>query len=491
MMINTFYKKIFSNLNSSEIFFTHYKDKYTYRDLKNFCLKLFNTLGFLKNKRNKICIISEKSFELYASSFGVVLSNNIWVPISQSSPLERIFEITNDLKPDLFIFDNVNTLKMLRLKNFLKKKGINILLFDEIKQAKPIKRFPKSKFKKNDVAMIFFTSGSSGKSKGVKITQSGYIYSLLQQIKRLYFKRKKLIFGDYHDISFVISLNILFPCIYLKSTISPGLLMKDILFPIEHIERNNVNCLVTVPTNINRIRNYYKKIKNKLKLEILVLCGEPFYFDLMDYIINQKIAKDIFNCYGSTELSPWVFSHKVNKSDRKKYKNFSVVPIGKKFKNIKTKIIKNELYIGGPTLCHGYLDEKQNKLSFVEINKTRFYRTNDIVDNVEDIFFIKGRNDSVVKILGNRVELFEIDNQIRKVPLVKNCFVFLKEINDYEKYIFAVVEGTGVKEQNILNKLRKYLPNYMIPRQVKILKKFPVNKNNKIDRPKLKKFFDN
>ena len=122
MMINTFYKKIFSNLNSSEIFFTHYKEKYTYKDLKKLCLKLFNTLGFLKNKRNKICIISEKSFELYATSFGVVLSNNIWVPISQSSPLERIFEITNDLKPDLFIFDNVNTLKMLRLKNFFKKK---------------------------------------------------------------------------------------------------------------------------------------------------------------------------------------------------------------------------------------------------------------------------------------------------------------------------------------------------------------------------------
>ena len=137
------------------------------------------------------------------------------------------------------------------------------------------------------------------------------------------------------------------------------------------------------------------------------------------------------------------------------------------------------------------LMKNKNKLSFVEINKRRFYKTNDVVDNVEDIFFIKGRNDSVVKILGNRVELFEIDNQIRKVHLVKNCYVFLKEINDYEKYIFAVVEGTGVKEQNILNKLRKYLPNYMIPRQVKILKKFPVNKNNKIDRPKLKKFFDN
>ena len=135
--------------------------------------------------------------------------------------------------------------------------------------------------------------------------------------------------------------------------------MKDILFPIEHIEKNNINCLVTVPTNINRIRNYYKKIKIQFQIKNFCLCGEPFYFDLLDYIVNQKIAKDIYNCYGSTELSPWVFSHKISRQlDLIKYKNFSVVPIGKKFKNIKTKIIKNELYIGGPTLCHGYLDEE-------------------------------------------------------------------------------------------------------------------------------------
>ena len=40
-----------------------------------------------------------------------------------------------------------------------------------------LKEFPKLKFNKKDISMIFFTSGSTGKSKGVKITQSGYIYS--------------------------------------------------------------------------------------------------------------------------------------------------------------------------------------------------------------------------------------------------------------------------------------------------------------------------
>jgi D-alanine--poly(phosphoribitol) ligase subunit 1 len=488
-MIDNFYKKIQENLNSKDIFYKNYDEEYSYQDLKIYCLKLLNIFSFLKNKRNKICIISEKSFNLYASSIGIVLSNNTWIPFSQTSPLERIFENIEILKPDLFILDNINTLKMLRLKNFLKKKKINILLFNEIREAKPLKKFPKIKINKKDISMIFFTSGSSGKSKGVKISQFNYIYCLLQQVDRLYKNKKKLVFGDYHDISFVISLVILFPCLYLKGIISPGIKIKDILFPIEHIKKNNINCLITVPTNINRIINYYKKIKYNLKLEILILCGEPFYLDLLKYLFKQNISKEIHNCYGSTELSPWVFSHKTSKLDLIKYKDLSVVPIGKKFKNIKTKIIKNELYIGGPVLSEGYLMKDQDKKAYVNFDKQKFYKTNDIVKKINDIYFIKGRNDNIVKIFGYRVELFEIDNHIRNIPNVKNCFVFSKEIDQYEKHIFAIVEGSKIKEQLITSKLRKYLPNYMIPKQIKILKKFPVNKSNKIDRIKLKEFF--
>ena len=106
--------------------------------------------------------------------------------------------------------------------------------------------------------MIFFTSGSTGKPKGVQISYKGFIHSLQQQISEIYKNQKKLVFGDYHDISFIISLNILFPCIYLKGIISPGIDTKDILFPIDHAIQNNVNTLVTVPTTINRVRNYYK-----------------------------------------------------------------------------------------------------------------------------------------------------------------------------------------------------------------------------------------
>ena len=46
----------------------------------------------------KICILSEKCFELYAISVATVISNNIWVPISNTSPEERIYEIVELLR---------------------------------------------------------------------------------------------------------------------------------------------------------------------------------------------------------------------------------------------------------------------------------------------------------------------------------------------------------------------------------------------------------
>jgi len=488
-MVNKFFNKIVRNLESKDIFYRYYKNKYTYSDLKIFILKLSNILNFLPKKRNKICIISDKCFELYATSLGVVLTKNIWVPISTSSPELRIFEIIEELKPDLFIIQKISTLKMLRVKNYLKKKKIKFITFDEIKDSQSTTKIKVPRVENNDVSMIFFTSGSTGKPKGVQISYKGFIHSLQQQISEIYKNQKKLVFGDYHDISFIISLNILFPCIYLKGIISPGIDTKDILFPIDHAIQNNVNTLVTVPTTINRVRNYYKKISQKFKLKILILCGEPFYYEMLNYLYKKNFTKNIYNCYGSTELSPWVFCYKFNKSDMNAIKNINIVPIGSAFKGVFLKIIDEILYIGGSTLSLGYLNNHENKESFKVIGNKNYYKTNDLVKLKEKKYFVLGRSDSIVKISGYRVELFEIEKKIRKIESVTNTYIFAKEIDKYEKYICACVESDSLTEIFVKNQLKKVLPNYMIPKQIKILKKFPINKNFKVNRVELKKTF--
>ena len=179
-MISTFYKKIFKNLESDRTFYINDKESKTYKDLKGFYQKFVNIVSFLPAKRNKIFLLSEKSFELYAASISIVLSNNIWTPVSQTLPEDRIIDMVNILSPDLFIFDNFNTLKKLKLKNFLKKKKINVISFGDIFSSMPVKDYRVSKHKKTDTSMIFFTSGSTGKPKGVKISHGAFIFSLIK-----------------------------------------------------------------------------------------------------------------------------------------------------------------------------------------------------------------------------------------------------------------------------------------------------------------------
>ena len=67
--------------------------------------------------------------------------------------------------------------------------------------------------------------------------------------------------------------------------------------------------------------------------------------------------------------------------------------------------------------------------------------------------------------------------------------MFTKENFEKEKIICAAIEGKKINERSIVEKLKKSLPNYMIPKELKVLGKFPVNKNNKLDRTALKKLF--
>jgi D-alanine--poly(phosphoribitol) ligase subunit 1 len=487
-----FYKKIYSNLNSNKIFYTYNNIQYKYSDIKKIYEGLLGLLSNLKNTKKKsgkiIFVISNKSFEFYALSISIILSGNIWVPLSPRAPIKLIKKNIDILKPEIIFFDKKNILEQNTILRYIKKNKINHEIIENIYKYRKTKKISKTSFviKQNNTAMIFFTSGSTGEGKAVPISHKNYITCLKSQIKNIYKTEKKLVFGDFHESSFVIILVILFPCLYTKSTICPAIEKADILFPLNHINKNKINTLVTVPSYLHQIKNNFK---NKVKFKILILCGEPFYLDLLNFIINKKIAHNTYNCYGSTEVSPWVFFHRCKKSDLLKFKKLGLVPVGKKFNFVKTKIINEELYVAGDSLVNGYLNKKLNNEKFFNISGRQYFKTGDIIKKISGISIIKGRNDRVAKILGHRVDITEIELVLKKIINFKNCFVFVQNISEYEKIICAAIESSSYKEPFIKKKLKENLPSYMIPKKIIFLKKFPLNKNFKMDRLKISELF--
>ena len=472
-------------MNKKKIFYKYYDEKKSYFDLKTFFQKFKKRISV---KRIKIVTFSDKSFEMYASIISIFLSNNIWVPLSLSLPVDRLIKTLHASKARIIISEkNLKILKNIKLKKFIKKKRIKILTYDEINNCsnEVYQNLSVPKFNYNEISMIYFTSGSTGNPKGVPLTYKNFISCFLSKERILYKNSKNLIFGDYHDPSFVISLVILFPCFYLGSTISPSRNIFESLNPSKHIYLNNVNTLITVPSTINRIREDIKSSSLLRNISKIVMCGEPFRLDLAKFIIEKLNPKELYNFYGSTEVSPWIFYHRCLRKDLMIFKKFDLVPVGLPLKNVRVRIEKSELIVSGPVVAGGYLDSKQNLDTFFKHDGKIWYKTKDQVEIYKNRYFIKGRIDKVVKIQGYRVDLGDIEINIRKIKNIDEAIVFIKKTKNKKVLSCAIKSNLKIKKEFLLKKLSNSLPNYMIPKNISFYKKFPLNRSGKIDRKKI------
>ena len=128
-------------------------------------------------------------------------------------------------------------------------------------------------------------------------------------------------------------------------------------------------------------------------------------------------------------------------------------------------------------------DDKINKLK--DKNGIIWYKTKDVVTKKGNKVFVIGRNDSVVKVQGNRVELKGIESKIRLLSSVKNCLV---EYSIKSKKIIALIETSKKLKINFIHKyLVDNLPHYMIPKTFILIKNFPLNRSGKIDKNYLRK----
>lgn len=487
--ITKFFNICFKNLKSEDIFYKSYNKVFRYKDVGIFYRKFLFFLSKFDKDRKKIIVISNKRFELYACIISIIVSKNIWIPINPSFPKIRVQKIIDKINPDFLIVESLKNKSSESIIKICKKKKIKVIDFLTIKRIKSTKfDIIKKKVNSEDIAMIFFTSGSTGEPKGVKINYRGFLHSMYEQERILFKNKKNLIFGDYHDPSFVISLNILLLCFLTKNILSPSTNPYDSVMPINHIEKNQVNVLITVPSTILRIQKYIKEKKIKNNFELIIMCGEPFHLKLYKFILRSFKSKKIFNCYGSTELSPWVFSHKCERKKIYEYEKYAMIPIGKPFNFTNTMIRKKELLISGKMLSSGYLNSDENKNKFIKISNQLWYRTGDVAKITNDEFTIKGRLDKIIKVKGYRVDLMEIEKYIRDFDSNIRDVICFSKYNKNENQILSIIEiEKKISTDNLILFLKKFIPSYMIPKKIFYLKKFKVNKSGKIDKKNIVK----
>jgi acyl-coenzyme A synthetase/AMP-(fatty) acid ligase len=146
---------------------------------------------------------------------------------------------------------------------------------------------------------------------------------------------------------------------------------------------------------------------------------------------------------------------------------------------------EGELCVTGPQMASGYLDPADDEGRYLQFDGRSWYRTGDrvrVLPNGELAYL--GRADSQVQIQGMRVELAEIDHAMRACEGVTDAVTVTRPVEDGLQLV-VFYTGVSASPVELTRRLRKILPDAMVPKVFRHVPEFPLNSNRKIDKVRL------
>jgi D-alanine--poly(phosphoribitol) ligase subunit 1 len=490
----TFYKEILNPfLNSIDIYKAHdafcINDRfYTYSEFSETVSKIRTALQRENIQCKNIGLITNDDIETYASLFAIWLEGAACIPLHPQLPVQSRLEIINQTEVSVLLNSDTN------------------LIFPSIKTIDSKKlEFKKVDFLMKSVsdeslAIVFFTSGTTGKPKGVPITRA----NLAAFVKAFWDIGYTIDYNDrclqLNNLSFDGSvMTYLFPlmkgaCVY---TVTPNHLRY--IFIAELLTKYSLTVAFMVPSMIRYLKPYFGEI-DLPSLRYNLVGGEAVSLDLIQEWSQCIPNATIDIVYGPTENTVFCSYYRYNRDAINKTYN-GTLSIGKSMTSGRMIIVddknqeiinskQGELCLSGSQLTPGYLNnpELNKEAFFMHKQGQRFYRTGDICfkDPEGDIMFC-GRSDSQVKVQGIRIELGEIEFHSHESLQGQNtvAVAFVNKIGNTEIALF--VEGELKDKQNLLQQLKSKIPQYLMPTLIISHPKFPLNTNGKIDRIELRK----
>lgn len=447
---------------------TRYSELYDSIELLNEKLKKSGAV-----KGDKILFYGSRSINQFTLYLTCLKYGYVYVPIDQKHPQDRLTQIISECRPQFVLHDDSLNLKNLNHLLSFKAADINSEVFE---------RFNMDNARDEGLAYILYTSGTTGKPKGVKISRfnlSNFMSSLLDD----YGIECKWNAAFLSSISFDASI------FEMTSNIIKG--NKIVIFEEDYstftdfIMQHQINYLVITPSLLNAY-----DFSECLSLKMIVSGGEKFKK-------NKTLHKDvvILNGYGPTEASVCVsFSSKESESNIGVPNSNSCVVIVDSFNNILPDGITGEIAVVGPSICESYVDQGDNEGRIEDVPSPlehygrKMYLTGDLGRFQDHELYYIGRNDLQVKIRGNRVELTEISSSAMGFVGVKEAYTiyFIEEgWSELTLYVVSEPVQSSWNEEQLIKYLSTQLPSYMIPTKVMRVEKMPLTVNGKVDESKL------
>jgi D-alanine--poly(phosphoribitol) ligase subunit 1 len=156
---------------------------------------------------------------------------------------------------------------------------------------------------------------------------------------------------------------------------------------------------------------------------------------------------------------------------------------------------RGEIIIAGPNVSPGYIGRPDlTARAFFDYRGMRAYKTGDLGRFRDSLLFFDGRIDEQIKLSGYRIELGDVEANLRELPTVRDAVVIPVIKSGTAQSLTAFVSLVARNEtsdfklaHNLRSQLGERLPAYMLPRKFVFLDSFPMTANGKVDRTALAK----
>ena len=493
-----------------------YNNPLTYSEVNTLANQIANSLNKLGvEKGEKVSVYMPNSLELCLSWFGILKNGSVMVPINTAYVMDFLQYIieSSDSKIIIIAEEYMDRLKNIEdriplIENIIvwprEEKG-SLDLMDYKGKAKTYswKEFVESGDKNEpdveithlDHARLMYTSGTTGRSKGV-VRPCAADYSSAM---------------NYSLIMDITPDDVVFTCLPLFHSnamvmgVYPAMIQGAKVVVEEKYSASNfwkwMKDFKITKFNLVGVMSYFMwnapVVPEEKEHEVKLVLGSPAPHDIIEDFM-ERFGIKFMEGYGLTEVGQCTFM--------RPGEPFRIGSCGKESPGYEIKIVNpdtdeelppdtpGELVLRPriPNICLHYYHKMPEKT--VSDFRNFWFHTGDLCRKDDDgyIFFMDRVKDYIRR-RGENISSFEVENMVSSHPKINEAAAIAVKVDEEGRYsedevmiVIVKEEGKNLDPKEIIEFLKPIMPKFMIPRFIKFRKSLPKTPTNRVQKAKLR-----
>lgn len=331
----------------------------------------------------------------------------------------------------------------------------------------------------DDIMDTLYTTGTTGKSKGVMLSETCLVSCADNFISDLHFSQD-LLFIISGPLNHIASLFKIHPVLTVGGTlcILDGLKDMNAFFDVFKLPYKKFGTFM-VPASLRLIMQFsYEKLCSLAdKIDFIETGAAPITQADMRRLSEALPHSRLYNTYGGTEIG-CVCTYDFNDG------RYMEGCIGRPMKNSSVEVTpEGNVIVSGRTIMSGYVADPQATAAVIRDGRIHGADLGYVDD--DGLIHLTGRSGDVINVGGFKVNPVEVENAAASYPGIKDCICIAAKhpvIGTVLKLLVVLADGASLDKHSLAVHIKSKLDSFKVPTYYEAVSSIQRTYNGKIDR---------